>query len=55
MLDGVDVFLAGCGERLEDSASRPNVLIVIVDDLASFQSNPRGAIFHVHTHMVLRP
>ena len=40
------VFLAGCGVRLEDSASRPNVLIVIVDDLASgavgaFGGDPR--------------
>jgi len=29
------VLLAGCGERPEDSANRPNVLIVIVDDLSS--------------------
>jgi len=29
------VLLMGCGERPEDGASRPNVLIVIVDDLAS--------------------
>jgi arylsulfatase A-like enzyme len=29
------VLLVGCGERPEHSASRPNVLIVIVDDLAS--------------------
>jgi len=28
-------LLVGCGERPEDSASRPNVLIVIVDDLTS--------------------
>ena len=29
------LLLAGCGERPEDSTGRPNVLIVIVDDLAS--------------------
>ena len=29
------VLLVGCGEHPENNASRPNVLIVIVDDLAS--------------------
>jgi arylsulfatase A-like enzyme len=40
------VLLVGCGERPGDSASRPNVLIIIVDDLASravgaFGGDPR--------------
>ena len=29
------VLLVGCGKRSEDSANRPNVLVVIVDDLSS--------------------
>jgi len=47
----VGVLLVGCGERPEGSASRPNVLIVIVDDLASGAVGALGGDSRITPHI----
>ena len=50
-LSVVGVLLAGCGGHPDDHANRPNVLVVIVDDLASRAVGAFGGDWRITPHI----